>query len=634
MPKYNPNSIWEGKKTESQAPQQKAKVLSRAAAVAAEGAPPAQPALVKKVEIHDEPPARTGRTILWAAVVFAVLAGGGVLYFFIRPTAGPNVSIEFMPAGQVLVGDPFLFDVTLTNYSSNILKNATLSISLPYNVSFIGQDPSQRVMEQTVGDLGPGSINKPYPNLKLIVTGDPNTVKRVTAKLTYSTDANSRAQFETDGGVDILVGGPAISITITPPPSIFSGQNFDFTINYNNNTSHSFNKVELSVQYPPVFTFLRSSMQSDSSGNNSWNMGTIPAAGAGTITVTGNVVGPNNAAYSLVGNLTGQVAGDTYTLSGQTANIAISSSPLSLKITPNNSPDYIASAGDSLDYVISYSNDSNVTFQNVTLKATLVGDMFDFSSLSSNGSLNSITNTVTWYAANTPALLSLAPGQSDSVDLKIRTKSSYPIRLLSDKNYTLKVNGQISSPTVPPGISAASTVSAASIENKVGGRIALAAKGFWRDAASGILNAGPYPPRVNQKTQYTIHWAITNYSTDAQGVTVSAYLQSGTTCTGQVKSNISTSPTCNAASGLVTWTIPNVPATTGITGSAAEAIFQVENTPAVNQVGQSVTLLGPTTLQTTDVFTGTQLQASAGPVTTDLPDDKTVSGISNRRVTQ
>jgi hypothetical protein len=206
---------------------------------------------------------------------------------------------------------------------------------------------------------------------------------------------------------------------------------------------------------------------------------------------------------------------------------------------------------------------------------------------------------------------------------------------LGDKNFTLKMNAQISSPTVPPGTQASSTISAVSAENKVGGKISLSVPAYWRDAASGVLNSGPYPPKVNQTTQYTIHWAITNYSTDVENVTVSASLQSGTTCTGIVKSNVSAVPACNAATGLVTWTIPtNIPATTGITGPPAEAVFQVQNMPAINQTGNAVTLLGPTTLQATDVFTGAAYKISADAITTDLPNDKTISNSQNRRVTQ
>jgi Domain of unknown function DUF11 len=625
MPRYNPNSIWGSKKKEfhyepkEDTPPQKRTALPSASGFADE----------------EENPGgwKRGHLIRWAIIIFiAVIVVGAIFLIFLRPAAGPNVGIEFTKPDQVLVGDQFVLMVSPANYSQSILKNATLSVSLPDNVSFVGQSSGQRVMQQTVGDLGPGSVTPQQVNL--IVTGDPNSVKHVEVKLTYGTDASPNAQFETDSGVDLVVGGPAISLTVNAPQTVFSGQDFTITVTYTNNTSHSFNGVALALQYPPAFTFTGSSMAPASAGNNSWNIGTIAPAGTGSIMITGNITGPESGTYTLDGTLRGSVEGNTYSLSEGSASLVLGASPLSLSVTLNGTPDYVSQPNDNLTYVITYTNNSSASFQNLVIKATLTGALFDFSSVTTNGSFSSRTDTVTWNAANAPALLNLAPSQSGSVTLNVRTISSYPIRLVSDKNYTLALNVQVSSPTVPPGIAASSTVSAVGVENKIGGAITLASEGFWRDAASGILNSGPYPPKVDQATEYTIHWIITNYATDATNVTVSSSLQSGTTCTGEIKSNVSTAPVCNAANGSVTWTIPFIPATTGITGPPAEAIIQVENTPAVNQVGQAVTLMGPAALSATDAFTSSTLTASARAVTTDLPNDTTIPFGANRRVTQ
>lgn len=647
MAEYNPNSVWTGKKKDpayrpSAVQPAAASKTGEAKSVVAKDAEPsietgkaAEPFFKKRPigeAIEEESGGRGHKGLWWTLGIMAAVVLGGLGYLFFHTPSGANVSFEYSKPDQILVGDKFILTVTFSNYSPTILKNATLSVKLPDNVSFIGQSADQRVLEQVVGDLGPQSINR--QDFNLIVTGDPNTVKHVETKLTYSTDASLKSQFETDSGVDLVVGGPAIALNFAAPTTVFSGQDFDMVVTYNNNTNHSFQDVRLMMQYPPAYVFTESTMAPMDPGSRTWDLGTIPAAGTGTITISGHVIGPNGATYTLEGNLAGNISGDTYTLTDQTASFGIGSSPLGLSIAVNNSSDYVAKTSDSLTYDFSYTNTSNVTFQNVALSAQLTGDMYDLSSLQSNGSFNSITNTVTWSAANTPAFLNLAPGQSGTVEFRVRTKSSYPIRLLSDKNYTLKVNAQVSSPTVPPGTAASTTVNAASLETKVGGAIMLASKGYWRDAASNILNTGPYPPTVNQPTEYTIHWIITNYATDAQNVTVNATLQSGTTCTGTIKSNMATSPTCNPANGQVSWTIPVVAATTGVTGKPAEAIIQVTNTPAVNQIGSAVTLMGPATLSATDGFTGNQLSASAPPVTTDLPDDKTVAASTNRRVTQ
>jgi hypothetical protein len=268
--------------------------------------------------------------------------------------------------------------------------------------------------------------------------------------------------------------------------------------------------------------------------------------------------------------------------------------------------------------------------------------MFDLSSIQSNGFFNSLANTITWNGSASPQLLSLAPGQSGSVNFYIRTKNAFPIRLLSDKNYSVSVSARLQSPTVPSETAASSTISVANITTKLGGEIVLTSKAYHAEpkagvggslGASGITNSGPYPPKVNHATQYTVHWLITNYATDADNVTISASLQSGTTCTGKSSVPASTTFACDPANGQLSWQIPIVAATTGISGKPLEAVFQVTNTPAVNQVGQTITLVGPATLTATDAFVSSTMQTSIGPVTTVLPDDTSVA-TNNRGVTQ
>jgi hypothetical protein len=252
--------------------------------------------------------------------------------------------------------------------------------------------------------------------------------------------------------------------------------------------------------------------------------------------------------------------------------------------------------------------------------------MYDFSNFTSNGSLNSLTNTVTWSQANDSDLALLNPGQSGSVQMGLNIKKSFPTN--GGKNYKLKVQATITSPTIPQNTSASSTIGMASLQNKIGGLINITSNGYRNDLGSGITNNGPYPPQVNQQTQYTIHWKITNYSTDVSNVTVSAYLQPGSVWTGQVKSNINILPTYDSTTGLVTWVIPGLSAGVGVNSPQAEAVFQIANTPSVNQVGQQVTLIGQTNLTALDTFTGQQLQSSVDQVTSYLGNDSSVSNYS------
>lgn len=574
-------------------------------------------------------------THAWRGIVIIILLAlifASVWAMYFRKTPGPSVGLQFAPLeSQILVGDPFTFTVSFSNYSDSVLKDAKVSLFLPDGVSFVGQSEGQRVQESTFGDVGPGSTNL-QRDFKLIVTNGADSVKRMTAKASYRMGQNA-TMFETPAEMNLVVGQPAVSLGLTVPQNILNGSEFEIKAVYTNNTGREFKDLRLAIDYPPAFKFKRSSMQAEGPGNNSWFLGDMPASGNGTITITGSIVGPESSSFGFNGTLTAGVLGTTYALSSQSASLAILPAPLSVSVSLYNGEDHVAALGEELVYAISYKNNSDVVMQNIIVKAQLSGDLYDFKSLDSKIPFNSLTNTITWYAGTTPQLLNVGPGQAGSLQFSIQVKSAFPIRLLSDKNYNLAVAAEISSPTVPEGTSADRTVSVANTSNKVAGKADISAEGFWRDAKSGILNTGPYPPKVNQSTQYTIHWKIVNYSTDVSDITVSAYLQAGVRFTGMMKSNIGTSPVYDQNSGLITWSIPSLPATKGVISQPAEAIFQVEATPSINQVNQHMPLLGKTKLEAKDMFTGLPLESEAPAVDTSIPSD-TMASVSNRSVQQ
>ncbi len=607
MADYNPNSIWTSR--------QKQYGSSTESPAVEEG--------ISGVSPSGDGGGGKGNSMLWFFAVLAVLTAVGVVYFVFLRTPNVDVGVAFAKPDQVFIGEPFVISVSLSNNSETIIKNGALELILPDGFSFADQPSDQQAVSTSTNDISPGSAVT--ENFTLVATGNPNSIGHIAAKFLYGTAATGKTQFERDGSTDVITGLPAVGLTFTIPQDVFSGQQFNIAVNYHNNTSHDIRNVALTMRYPAEFVFTTSSMPLKSGTDDTWDIGTIAAGAGGTIGITGMATGQTNAApLSFTGTLTAAPLGTGYVLDTETANAAVAVSPLLLSVTLNNTSAYVAGTDDSLDYVLSYANNDAVALQDVVIKAALTGSMYDFSTLRSDGSFDSVTDTVTWSQATNPELASLAPGQSGSVKIRITTEKAFPIKNANDKNFILAVRAQIQSPTIPPNIAASSTVETADIQNKVGGAIAITAAGYRKDA-SGIANTGPYPPVVNQPSQYTIHWNVTDYSTDVKNVVVSAYLKSGSVFTGRVKSNISTQPTYDAATGIVTWMIPSLPATTGVISIPAEAVFQVENTPAVNQVNQMVTLLGATSLSADDTFTNATLNASADPVTTQLPHDATVA---------
>lgn len=561
--------------------------------------------------------------------VVVLVAGYGIWFFNNQPAPAPAVGLDFASPNQISAGEPFTFSALYTNSSTVALRNASLAITLPDGVFFSGQLQSERTKTISLSDIAAGYSGK--EDVTILATAAAGSVVQVSSTLSYATDASRGKLFGTSGEANFAVSAPVIGFTLSAPANVFAGQSFTTEVSYRNVTTHPIDGVKITMQYPPGFSFVQASPTPAFPGNTIWNLGSLAAGTGGIIDISGTMNGQNTALYSLSGTVAESVSGTSYAVAAGATNVAITAVPLTIGAVINNAPNYVAKLDDYLDYKISYANLSSTTFQNVAITAMLTGAMFDLTSVQSVASFNSRTGTLTWYPANTPALASVAPGTTGSVDFHVKTKRVFPIAAAADKNFTLGLHLDASTPTVPAGTAATSTSVSADVTNKVGGVIALDAVGYRYEIGSDIKNTGPYPPKVNQPTTYTIHWRVTNYSDDANDVNISAYLQSGTTCTGKITSTISAVPICNTGTGEVAWSIPSVSAGTGVLGAPIEAVFQVENMPAVNQVGQTVTLLGKTSVTATDGFTGATLTASADPVNTNIPQD-TAAKTSNQNV--
>lgn len=559
------------------------------------------------------------RAILIGALAITLIAfTWAAVAYWLYPQETGTVTLQLMKPEQIALGQPFILTASVANSGKKDVSNAQLIVSLPTGIAVVGSSPDVRVAEVPLGILVAETSTR--PTVRLIALNGAQTIKRLEARVLYSVGEDTSAQFEAKAGEDLMIGAPAVSLNFITPPKVVSGQNFEASVVIESNADTAFDQLGFQLTYAPIFQF-READPRPTTGNNAWNLGAFPRGTRRVIKVQGSAVGPEQSYFGLHGELTTIVAGRTYVLNVQEASLVVSVSPLSIAVTAGPTPQFVAIAGEAIPYSLRYQNNSAVTFENIIITATVSGEMLDFSRARSRGSLNSLTNTFTWNPANTPTLARLAPGQSGVLDLTMPVFAKYPIKRPSDKNYTAKIHAQIESPTVPEATGAARTVSVADLETKIGGRIELGAKAIYYETMPGVKNAGPYPPQVNTPTEYTVHWRLTNYGTDLSNVRVAASILSNTRFIRAVTSTNGILPKFNPASGEVSWELAQLGATKGLLDGPLEAVFQIENTPAVNETNGPISLLSDTMLSATDVFTGQILRQDAHPLTTGLPDD-------------
>lgn len=561
-----------------------------------------------------------GRRFFWISIVAVlILIPLGAFYFYQYFTAR-DIVFTLKAPDNILIGVPFNIEVSVQNNFNNPLKDVRLSMILPEGTAFVGDNSDKRTFNESFGDLDKnGALQE---NIQVIIFGNEQSVKKFEVAASYFPPTlGPKARFSQTKSVEVSARTPGIKLDLTSPQKVLNNEEFELEVDYQNVSNIDFSGVELKLDYPDFFTF-KSATVKPSIGDNVWTIGDlVRASSKGSLIIKGKVLTAEKTFFEIKGLLSANFSGRKYLISEKTADLNIASSPLSLSITLNDKTNYLAFLDSDLRYKITYRNNSEVGLNDVIIKAKLAGEMFDFSRFRGNAFFDSKDNTVTWNVANTPELRVIAPGSEGFVEFEINTKESYPIKRVSDKNFTLKVAAEISSPTVPYYVASDKTVGLADFETKVTGATVINSQAFFRDSASGIINKGSLPPRVNVPTNFTVHWQITNYSTDAKNVEIRAYLQSGVRWTNQVKSNISSAPTYNERTQEVIWLIDKIPATKGVIDDPVEAIFQVEATPNIAQVGQGLPLLSNAILKAVDDFVNTDLTSSALGLNTQLISD-------------
>lgn len=558
---------------------------------------------------------------IFLGIVFIFLG-----YLFYRPNP-VNVNIEIKLPDKILSGEIFDAEVVIQNKSDRSISRARLYLNLPDGVYFAEDDTNKRMAQVEIGDISQFDIFK--QNFKLISFSKELTVKTIEAKLTYKLN-DSNILFENNSYIDLNISQSALNLLISAPEKIYNAQNFKIVIKYENNSNYDFNDLLLKIDYPPPFKFINAN-PNPAIDNNIWKINQIKKNSSGSIELIGQLIGQEGQNANLVVSVLKNILENNYTLASQNYILTIVPANLALDIILNNDSYYVAKIGENLNYVFRYKNNSNTVMENIILTAKLESPLFDFTRIETTAHFDSLNNVFIWNAVNNPQFKALSPGESGQVSLKIKLKDQFQIQNNNDKNFILKAYAKIESPTVPVGVSSNRTISSIDYENKVNSFTIFEVFGLYRDAAWQMLNKGPYPPRVNQSTQYSIHFKIRNYANDISNVKISAVLQPGTKFTGLYKSNIDIKLNYNPDSGFISIDIPKIAANSGILTNPPEIVLQVENIPSANQVNQNIVLISDIKLEAVDDFTDAFLNYSASPIATDLPNDSTIK-INDRRV--
>jgi hypothetical protein len=154
---------------------------------------------------------------------------------------------------------------------------------------------------------------------------------------------------------------------------------------------------------------------------------------------------------------------------------------------------------------------------------------------------------------------------------------------------------------------------------KVASSVALSAEALY--TTGPFINTGPFPPKSQATTTYTIVWTVSNSSSAVSGASVSATLPENVAWMGAVNPS-SENVQYDSGSRTVTWSAGTLAAYLGQNGqSPRQVAFQVALQPSITDVGNPLTLVNPATLSATDNFTGITVYGAWGALTTRISTD-------------
>ncbi len=567
----------------------------------------------------------------WLVLLALLLAIVSFLSFwFGSPSFSESgVKLDIEGPSQVSVGDEVIYKLKYSNTTKLDLNNMIFKFTYPDNSVVLSAGGGSAlggkdVVPETfiVDKLSPGqSAEKEF---RAFLVGDRGNIKTAKVDLSYGA-SGLKTIFEKNTSLSTTIIGLPISLTLSAPPNSVPGQSVNYMLDYRNESSDDIYDLRFELDYPDGFN-VQKSTPLPNMGNYIWIIPILKKGNGGRISITGSLNGKEGETKNVSVALKRKI-GDQYVNyeKAETSSV-IANSLLGAAVLVNDSSDYSAFAGDDLNYLIKYSNNSNYNLIGVNLTVKLEGEMYDISSLDTKGGYYDNSNgTILWNASTVSDFANLVPNKKGQVSFRIKLKSSISSGATGSKNLFVRASARLSTPNVPSNVGGDEIFAESNLVTKISTQPTLKQKAYYNDPAFGSF--GLLPLEVGKETSFTIHWQITNPGNDMNTVKIVGILPAGVNWKNIVSvGSGQPEPIFNTNTSEVAWNLGVLPQGVGVTGAKYEASFQITVKPATNQKGSSIILIKDSKLSGVDTFTKQSIIVSAQDISTDNTVDRPGEG--------
>ena len=572
-----------------------------------------QPASLPELALSNILSKKRRRYILWILGSIAILLLLGGLIFKVRGMLFNEERVGILITGpqNVASAEETTFTVTYTNDNWAGLNNAILIFSYPESFH-----PAGGKTEQTRGsfiEIPLGTI-KANAQAKQTITGkfygSRGDLAYLKATLRY-TPKSVATIFEKTISLGVNVASSPLSLEITAPPDIVSGQDAEYVIDYSNASDMRFSNLRVQLEYPSGFQFVSAEPRA-SEGDAVWYIGNLNARAEGKIIVRGVLSGQNEEYKHIKGKI-GFFQGDgTFLVYAENERqTRITASPFLIVQTVNGFTNATVDPGATLRYAIHYENESSIGMRDVIVTLEIDPTLLDMSRLTlTKGAYDAARRVMVWKASYIPSLSRVEPGESGDITFSVPVRDN--VSSVDGKNLSIKSIAKIDSPDIPTTIGANKIIGSNTLLIKLNSLVGMDVRALYEDTI--FPNTGPIPPQVGQETTYTFHVNVTNSSNDLKQVRLSLLLPTGVRYTGKFSPSTETA-TFNERTNELVWELGTV---TGAVGVARELVFQIAVVPSPNNANASIVLMNSATLTGRDMFTNQDIRIDTSKVQSPL----------------
>ncbi len=548
------------------------------------------------------------------ALLFFLAALGAAFFSLYRGAvtlSSKNVDLVILGNSFVAGGEELPIQVGIANKNAANLVNAVLTLNYPKGATDETGSDVMRI-ERTIGTVGSGKTRS--EDFTAILYGEQGISRTLTALLTYQLEG-STATFQKEATFSVMVSSSPVGLVVDVPSAVVANQTFTLNITNSFSGDKMLPSVIARVEYPNGFVF-QSATPAPMSGNNVWNLGDLQKGDQRTISIQGKLLGEINdekAFRIYVGtppDATSTKIAVAYNSVLSTLKIAEPFVAGSIAVDGKTDDTIALTIGSDINGTVSWVNNSSYTITNPTFSLVLGGGAIDVNSLTApNSYYDPLTRTITWTADSDPGLVALPSGAKGTLSFGFT-----PTEIGKDVTLALSIQG-----TVPDQGGRVGTIE--NIDTKTvrfASNIQFAAQSLY--SIGPIKNSGPYPPKADAQTTYTIMWTVLPSENPLTNVVASAELPQGVSWTGTIIPSTETI-SYNPDTRIVTWNVGVLPKALTSTPKSRSVSFQVANKPTRSAVGSDIMLLGDTTVSATDAVTQTNIVSTRPKLTTKFATD-------------